>query len=201
MPGQLFDHILQFSPKSYQFQRVVAPTGRDAKVRLVGGHVVNPVMLTRQNYVALLQPLDGCRELAVRVRPLVDLIGERDQETESQQEAVDGVPGSKLVWSLEVHQVGEEGQRRESDETVVAVRFDEVVTSDGERINVVLTERPNESLQAKRERGRVQSYSLSLSLSHFSIKCTTLKKFDTKFLVSFHKRDHGTSDVIGKIIT
>ena len=66
--------------------------------------VVNSVVLTRQNYVALLQPLDRSGQLAVCVGPLVDLIGERDQETERQEEAVGGVPGSEFVWCLVVHE-------------------------------------------------------------------------------------------------
>jgi hypothetical protein len=47
-----------------------------------------------------------------------------------------------------VHEVREEEKRRDGDETVVSVGFDEVVTSDGKRINVVLTEWPNECLHA-----------------------------------------------------
>ena len=146
-PGQLFDHVLHFSPKSDQLQGVVQPPGRDAEIRLMRGDVMNPVVLTRQNYVALLQPLDDPRQSAVCVRPLVNLIGERDEDTERQKEAVDGVPRPKLFRRLVVHQVGEEGERRESDETVVSVGFDEVVTSDGERVDVVLTEWTNERLR------------------------------------------------------
>ena len=77
----------------------------------------------------------------------MNLIGECDEETERQKEAVDGVPCPKLVRRLVVHQVGEEEEWRESDETVVSVGFDEIVTSNGERVDVVLTEWTNERLR------------------------------------------------------
>ena len=97
--------------------------------------------------MALLQPFDDPRQPAVCVRPLVNLIGECDEDTERKKEAVDRVPRPKLFRRLVVHQVGEEGERRESDETVVSVGFDEVMTSDGERVDVMLTEWTNERLR------------------------------------------------------
>lgn len=77
----------------------------------------------------------------------MDLIGECDEETECQKEAVDGVPRPKLIRCLVVHLVGEEDEWGESDETVVSVSFDEVVTSDGQGVDVVLTEWTNERLR------------------------------------------------------
>ena len=61
MPRQFFDDIFHLGPEPDQLQGVVTPSGRDAKIGLVRGNVMDPVMLTRQNYVALLQPLDGSR--------------------------------------------------------------------------------------------------------------------------------------------
>ena len=79
----------------------------------------------------------------------MDLIGERDEETERQHETVDGIPCMKFVRCLEVHEVGEDDQSRERDETVVPICFDEVVAGDGKRINVMLTERTNKCLQVR----------------------------------------------------
>ena len=84
MPGNLLYHVLQFSPKADQLEGVVTPSRRDAKVCLMWGHVVYAMVLTRQNDVTLLQPLNDPRQLAIRVRPLVDLIGERDHDAESE---------------------------------------------------------------------------------------------------------------------
>ena len=79
----------------------------------------------------------------------MNLIGECDHDAERQQEAVEGVPRTKLLPRLDVHEVRETDQWEESNETVVAVCFDEIVTGDGQRVNVMLSERSDESLQIK----------------------------------------------------
>ena len=60
----------------------------DAEVGLVGGHVVHSVVFSGQDDLAVLQEHHPARQPEVRVRPLVDLIGERHEDGEGEQEAV-----------------------------------------------------------------------------------------------------------------
>lgn len=54
-------------------QGPVQPASRDAEVRLVRGHMVNAVVLSRQHYVPVLQQDDPPGQAPVRVRPFVNL--------------------------------------------------------------------------------------------------------------------------------
>lgn len=71
--AQFLDDSLQAGPEMQGFKRVVQPASGNAEVRVVGSHVVDSVVLTRENYVCVLQEGDVPRETEIRVRPLVNL--------------------------------------------------------------------------------------------------------------------------------
>ena len=93
-----------------------------------------------------MKPFNEGRQSTVRVRPLVNLIGERDHDAERQEEGVGGVPRPKLLPRLMIHDEGEESEEGKSDEAVVSVGLDEVVTGDGQGVDVVLSEWSDEGL-------------------------------------------------------
>ena len=78
--------------------------------------------------------------------PLVDLVSEGDEEAEHKEEGVDVVPGTDILVGLVPHHVGHAHQGRESDQAVVSVGFNEVVSSDGKRVHMVLSEWSDEGL-------------------------------------------------------
>lgn len=67
------------------------PTCGDAEIRLVGGDVVDAVVLAGEDDVPVLQEHHPERQAEVRVRPLVDLVGERHKDGQCKQVAVPGV--------------------------------------------------------------------------------------------------------------
>lgn len=109
------DEVLQVPPKAYFLQGVVQPTwegkkqamkrrvqppspalGRKrtcsyAEIGLVGGDVVDAVMLAGEDDVPVLQEHHPGRQPEVRVRPLVNLVGERHKDGQCKQVAVPGV--------------------------------------------------------------------------------------------------------------
>lgn len=114
---QALDEVLQVLPEAHLLQRVVQPpcgerntamkrlqtpvcwcfpqegnpTCSYAEVRLVGGDVVDAVVLAREDDVAVLQQHHPGRQAEVHVRPLVDLVGERHEDSQCKQVAVPGV--------------------------------------------------------------------------------------------------------------
>ena len=152
--SQSLDEPLYPGPEAEHFQGVVEPARGDAEIRLVGGYVVNAVVSAREDHVIVLEERDHPREAAVRVRPLVDLVGESDEDPEHEEEGVDVVPRSNLFVGLVVHDVGHAHQRGQRDEAVVPVGFYEVVSGNGQRVHVVLTKRSDECLWVWQERER-----------------------------------------------
>lgn len=69
----------------------------DAEVGLVGGHVVDPVVLPGQDDVPVLQEHDPARKAKVGVGPLVDLVGHGDEDDEGKDVTV---PGTGLTQCL-----------------------------------------------------------------------------------------------------
>lgn len=69
----------------------------DAEVGLVGGHVVDPVVLPGQDDVPVLQEDDPARKAKVGVGPLVDLVGHGDEDDEGKDVTV---PGTGLTQCL-----------------------------------------------------------------------------------------------------
>ena len=78
------------------------------------------------------------RDIAIHVRPLVDLVGESDEDPKHQEEGVDVVPRSNLFVGLVVHDVGHAHQRGQRDEVVFPVGFYEVMSGNGQRVHMVL---------------------------------------------------------------
>lgn len=60
----------------------------DAEIRLMRGDVMDAVVLARKDDVAVLQEHHPARKAKVRVRPLVDLVGERHKDGQRVQVAV-----------------------------------------------------------------------------------------------------------------
>ena len=93
------------------------------------------------------------RDITIHVRPLVDLVGESDEDpNEHQEEGVDVVPRSNLFVGLVVHDVGHAHQRGQCDEVVFPVGIYEVVSGDGQRVHMVLMKRSDECLWVWQER-------------------------------------------------
>lgn len=63
-------------------------TGGDAEVRLMRGDVMDAVVLARQDDMAVLQEHHPAGEAEVRVRPLVNLIGQSHENGQRKQVAV-----------------------------------------------------------------------------------------------------------------
>lgn len=68
-----------------------SPTCGDAEVGLVGRHVVDAVVFPWQDDVPVLEEGDPAWQPEVRVRPLVDLVGEGAEDAEAEDEALPGV--------------------------------------------------------------------------------------------------------------
>lgn len=79
------DEGLESGPEVDVVEGPVEPAGRDAKVGVVGGDVVQPVMSLRQDQVAPLQKLHPLGQPKVRVGPLVDLICADNQDSQHEQ--------------------------------------------------------------------------------------------------------------------
>ena len=153
-PGHPLNHALQAHPEPHHLQGVVTPAGGDAEVGFMGCYMVDPMMQPGEDQVPVLQPHHSPREARVRVRPLVDLVGEGDEQTQHQEEAVQGVVSSDLILILPVDQERHEGEGREGHQAIVTVGLNEVVSRDGQWVHMVLSEGTDERLQCvERERG------------------------------------------------
>ena len=137
-PSQFLNHALTGGPESELIQREVEPTSCDAKVGVVRGHVVDTVVSSREDDVGVLQPLHPGREGTVCVRPLVDLVGERDKEHERCQEHVAKVPRANLFWGPDECRVHSTAHQQQCQETVVTIGFNEVVPGNGKRVNLAI---------------------------------------------------------------
>ena len=82
------------------------------------------------------------------MRPLVDLIGKSDEETQREEEAIEDVPVLDMVWVGEA-EVATKYQGRQGGEAVIAICFNVVVTCDCQGIDVVLSEWADECLQGR----------------------------------------------------
>jgi len=119
LPRHALDQVLQATPEPQPLQRIVEPpweetpamiirtelllssshhtankqphTCGDAEVGFVWGDVVDAVVLARQDDVAALQEHHPAGQAEVRVRPLVDLVGEGHEDGERKHVAVPGV--------------------------------------------------------------------------------------------------------------
>ena len=60
----------------------------DAEVGLVGGDVMDAMVFAGQDDVPVLQEDDPARQPEVRVRPLVDLVGEGAKDDQAEDEAL-----------------------------------------------------------------------------------------------------------------
>lgn len=141
------------------------------------GHVVYPVMLTREDHMILLQPDHCARDPRVGVGPLVDLVCERDQEHESNGEAVELVVTSNLLLRLVVHDDGLDGEGGKGHKAVVTVGFDEVMSCDSQGIHVMFTEWTNKCLQ-KVKHLQSKNYPLQECFQKFAIIDHSLKAID-----------------------
>ena len=81
------------------------------------------------------------------MRPLVDLIGKGDEEAQRKEEAVEDVPVFNVARWVGQDGVATDHQEGQCGEAVVAICFNVVMTGDGQRVNVMLSERANERLQ------------------------------------------------------
>ena len=71
--GGGLDDLFEGGPEPQLLQRVVQPARGDAEVGLVGGNVVDPVVLARQDDVHVLKQGDPPWQAEVGVGPLVEL--------------------------------------------------------------------------------------------------------------------------------
>lgn len=94
-PGLLsrntLDQILQVLPETQLLQRVVQPTCSDAEVRLMRRDVMDAVVLAGEDDLAVLEEHNPTRQAKVRVRPLVNLVGQGHKDGQCEQVAVPGV--------------------------------------------------------------------------------------------------------------
>lgn len=94
----------------------------------------------------VLQEGDPPRQTKVRVRPLVYLVGQRDEDGEEEEETLNTVRALDAGFVSEIKLEGVRRQQHHRYHEVIAVGFDEVMAGDGGRIDVVLTERSDERL-------------------------------------------------------
>lgn len=165
-------------------QGPVQPASRDAEVRLVRGHMVNAVVLSRQHYVPVLQQDDPPGQAPVRVRPFVDLrmSGVHNLQLTSASKrplkfnvhikppthlirhgyengAQEQVRAERVrlltVRCVLCHQVvGDLAEDGQGQHEIVAIRLDKVVSRYRRRINVVFPEWSQKVL--KKPRGRIR---------------------------------------------
>lgn len=70
---QLENKLLHVTPEFDLLERIIEPTGGDAKVGVMRGHVMDTVMDTRQDDVHVLEDGNVARQAKIRVRPFVKL--------------------------------------------------------------------------------------------------------------------------------
>lgn len=105
------------------------PTCSYAEIGLVGGDVVDAVVLAREDDVPVLQEHHPGRQAEVHVRPLVDLVGERHKDPQCKQVAVPGVDMVDLRCRQEA-ETRWDGARILADAGIVAVRRGQIVIMD-----------------------------------------------------------------------
>lgn len=149
--GHTLNQGLQTGPEPNPFQGVVEPARGDAEVGLMWGHVVDSVVLLGQYYVGVLEEGDPGGQPRVRVRPLVDLIGERNEERGRRGKEVEGVPVGDGVIGESKEGDGHGQQRQEHGQAVVTIGLYDVVPGDGCGVHVMLTEWTNERLKYYRK--------------------------------------------------
>lgn len=107
---------------------------------------MNPVVFTGEDDVAVLQQRYPARQPKIRMRPLVDLIGQRHKDGQSVQVTVQGVRVIDLPWREGEEVEGHVSQRDDGQHAVIPVCLDEVVPCDGCGIDVVFPKRSDERL-------------------------------------------------------
>lgn len=113
--------------------------------------MVCPVVLLWEDEMRLLQELHHWVQVGVRVRPLVDLIGEGDEESHGKEKPVQGIVVFDVAWRVDQEVVAPDCKEGQGEEAVVTICFNIVMPSDGQRINVMLSEGTNECLDRDRE--------------------------------------------------
>ena len=73
MTSKALNDALEGRPESQVLERIVEPTSGDTKVGLMWCHVVDAVVLARQDDVQVLEDGDVPGQAKVCVRPFVDL--------------------------------------------------------------------------------------------------------------------------------
>lgn len=122
--------------------------------------MVCPVVLLWEDQMCLLQELHQAGKVGVSVRPLVDLISESDKETQKEEKAIANVPVLDMARVLQAV-VATNHQEGQSGEAVVTVCFNVVMTSDCQRVDVVLSERADERLQGEDMRWRLHTHNIT----------------------------------------
>ena len=105
-----------------------------------------PVVPLREDDVGLLQPLHPFWNSRVGVGPLVNLVCESDEKAQCVQVTIQGVPALYVAVWLSDKGVEADHKTREGTHTIVTVGFDEVMPGDGNWVDVMLPERPDECL-------------------------------------------------------
>ena len=146
-PGHSLYETLARRPEVDFFQWEVEPAGGDAEVGVMWGNVVYAVVSLGQDDVHLLEPFDPGWQGSVGVRPLVNLVGERDKEHERHQHHVEEVPRANLFGRPGQGGVQGTAQGCQSHQAVVTICLHKIVSGDGKRIDMMLSEWPDECLR------------------------------------------------------
>ena len=121
--------------------------------------MVYSVVSLWQDDVAVLEPHHRSGQRGVSVRPLVDLVGKGHQQQKHNCEAVEGVIVPDLLLSLVIYCVGHQSEGGKCNQAVIAIGLDEIMSCDGQGVNMVLTKRSDESLKEKLCNGDCRMFS------------------------------------------
>lgn len=148
---QSLDQSLHASPEAQLVQGIVTPACGNAVVCLMWRDMVYAVVFPWQHQMPVLEQRDPARQAEVGVAPLMDLIGQRHKNCQGEDVAVPRIRRSQGLWCVCEELVGHVSQWEDGDHTVVSIGFNEVVASDGGRVDVVLPERTNKRLANNRD--------------------------------------------------
>lgn len=136
------DDSLRSSPKSNSVQKRIQMSRRYAIILVERWLVMQCVMTLWQDNPPVLQPRNPpwrCRQMT----PLVKLVCKRGIHSSKQRKRVKClIKQRQTVESMKAEQIRVECHRKER---CIRVRFDKVVIAHGSRINMMFSERPNES--------------------------------------------------------
>lgn len=146
LPSKSLDHVFQTPPEPNLLQWIVQPTSCNAEVCLVWRHMVNPVMLPRQDNMPVLEKDDPAWKTKICVRPLVNLVRHGYEDDKGKDIALPRTCFVQCFWGKGNKFVCHVCQWDQCHEAVVSVGLYEIMPGNCCWINMMFSKGSDESL-------------------------------------------------------